>query len=447
MLLVGVVQKAWAASDRHVVVVCIDGFAAYLLDDPKAPVPTLRRLAKEGAVAEGGMKVSNPSITWPNHTTLVSGVRPEKHGVLANGVLVRGAPGVAVYVDPKNDKKDLVRVPTLFDLAHAQGLTTADVNWPCTRGDRSLDDSFPDAPDQVTHMTPRLRDELIKLGVLADATDKSFMANSAVGKDLIWTETARHIIRTRKPNLLVLHLLNCDSTQHADGAQSPPGYTANAYADMCLARVLAAIDEAGIRDKTTVIVVADHGFTLTPKAIRPNVVLRQNDLLHVGPGGKITDARVHVVPEGGIGLVYCTDPATAAADARRVQQLLSGQEGVAAVVAPEQFTDYGLPHPREYSQAPDLVLVAKDGYGVAGSAEGETFVALGTEAKVSAGSHGFVSTERKMNAVCVLSGCGIRPGVRLKNVENIDLAPTIARSLDLSGLSADGRILSEALDR
>src|SRR6478735_5923979 len=343
MLLVGVVQKAWAASDRHVVVVCIDGFAAYLLDDPKAPVPTLRRLAKEGALAEGGMKVSNPSITWPNHTTLVSGVRPEKHGVLANGVLVRGAPGAAVYVDPKKDKQDLVRVPTLFDLAHARGLTTADVNWPCTRGAESLDDSFPDAPEQVTHMTPRLRDELIKLGVLADATDKSFMANSAVGKDLIWTVTARHIIRTRKPNLLVLHLLNCDSTHHAEGAQSPPGYTANAYADMCLARVLAAIDEAGIRDKTTVIVVADHGFTLTPKAIRPNVVLRQNDLLHVGPGGKITDARVHVVPEGGIGLVYCTDPATAAADARRVQQLLSGQEGVAAVVAPEQFIDYGLP--------------------------------------------------------------------------------------------------------
>ena len=86
-------------------------------------------------------------------------------------------------------------------------------------------------------MTPRLRDELIKLGILTDATDKSFMANSAVAKDLIWTETTRHIIRTRKPNLLVLHLLNCDSTQHAEG-QSPAGYTANAYADMCLARVL-----------------------------------------------------------------------------------------------------------------------------------------------------------------------------------------------------------------
>jgi predicted AlkP superfamily pyrophosphatase or phosphodiesterase len=333
----------------------------------------------------------------------------------------------------------------LFDLAHAQGLTTAEVNWPCTRGANSLDDSFPDVPEQVAHMTPRLRDELIKLGVLSDATDKLFSANSAAGKDLIWTETARHIIRARKPNLLVLHLLNCDSTHHAEGAQSPPGYTANAYADMCLARVLASIDEAGIRDKTTIIVVADHGFTLTPKAIRPNVVLRQNRLLQVAPGGKITEARVHVVPEGGIGLVYCTDRATAAADAQRAQQSLHGLEGVAAVLAPEQFTQYGLPHPREYSQSPDLVLVAKDGYGVSGAAEGETFVAVGTEAKVPAGSHGFISTERKMNAVCVLSGRAIRPGQRLNIVENIDIAPTIAQLLAISGLSADGRVLTEAL--
>jgi len=435
-----------AASDRHVVVVCIDGFAAYLVDDSKAPVPNLRGLAKAGAVADDGMKVSNPSITWPNHTTLVTGVRPDKHGVLANGVLVRGAPGAAVYVEPKKDKSDLVRVPTLFDLAHAQGLTTADVNWPCTRGSGSLDDSLPDVPEQITHMTPRLREELIKLGILADAADKTFMANSAVGKDWIWTETACHIIRARKPNLLVLHLLNCDSTHHAEGAQSPPGYTANAYADMCLGRVLAAIDDAGIRDQTTVLVVADHGFTLTPKAIRPNAVLRQNGLLATGAGGKIADARVHVVPEGGIGLIYCTDPATAVADAHRVRLLFEGHEGVAMVLGPEKFTDYGLPHPREYSQAPDLVLVAKDGYGVSGSAEGETLVAPGVEAKVPAGSHGFISTERKMNAVCVLSGRGIRSGVKLKSVENIDIAPTIAQLLGISDLSADGRVLREALN-
>jgi len=105
LLVLGAGQNIWAASDRHVVVVCIDGFAAYLLDDPKAPVPTLRKLAKEGAVAESGMKVSNPSITWPNHTTLVSGVEPEKHGVLANGVLFAERPASPSMSSPRKTKR------------------------------------------------------------------------------------------------------------------------------------------------------------------------------------------------------------------------------------------------------------------------------------------------------------------------------------------------------
>ena len=438
-------QGSAAETDRHVVIVCIDGFAAYLLNDPKAPVPNIRKLAREGAVADGGMRVSNPSVTWPNHTSLVTGVRPEKHGVLANGVLVRGGPDVPVFVDPRKDQSDLVRVRTLFEVAKVSGLKTAEINWPCTRGCTNIDDSFPDVPEQVTHMTPRLREELIAQGILADATDKSFAANSGPGRDLIWTETACHVIRQRKPNLLVLHLLNCDSTHHAEGAQSPPGYTANAYADMCLARVLAAIDDAGIRDKTTVFIVADHGFTLTPKGIRPNVLLRQAGLLTVGTGGKIATAKVHVVPEGGIGLVYCTDPGSAPADRQRVLELFAGKEGVAEVLKPEQFAEYGLPHPREYAQAPDLVLVAKDGYGVSGSATGEEFAGIGTEARVAAGSHGFVSKEPKMNAVCVLSGAGIRAGVMLSGVENIDIAPTAAKLLGLA-FEADGRVLSAALE-
>lgn len=434
-----------AERDRHVIVVCIDGFAAYLLDDPKAPVPTLRRLASEGTRAERGMKVSNPSVTWPNHTSMVSGVRPEKHGVLANGVLVRGAAGVPVAIDPKRDQKDLVRVRTILDLAHAAKLTTAEINWPCTRGSASLDDSFPDVPEQIVHMSPRLREELMVKGILKDNTQATFFADSVVGRDLVWTEAACHVIRHRKPNLMFVHLLNVDATHHALGPQSPAGYTANAYADMCLARIVAAIDEAGIRDKTTLFVVADHGFSMAPKALRPNVLLRQERLLNVA-GGKITEAKIHVVPEGGIGLIYCTDLASADADRQRAKKLLEGQEGVEQVLLPEQFARYGLPHPREYGQAPDAVLVAKDGYGVSGSAEGETFIATHLEAKTSLGNHGFISSLDKMNAVFVASGRGIRRGGKIAAMENIDLAPTIAKLLDIPGLAADGKVLSEALN-
>jgi predicted AlkP superfamily pyrophosphatase or phosphodiesterase len=75
------------AKDRIVVVISLDGFPAYAFEDPTLPTPTLWRLAREGAMA-GGMRVSNPSVTWPNHTSMVTGVRPEKHGVLFNGLLV-----------------------------------------------------------------------------------------------------------------------------------------------------------------------------------------------------------------------------------------------------------------------------------------------------------------------------------------------------------------------
>ena len=438
-------QGQSTASDRHVVIISLDGFAAYLLDDPKAAIPNIRKLAHDGAVVAGGMKVSNPSVTWPNHTSLVTGVRPEKHGVLANGVFVRRGAGIPVTIDPRKDKQDLVRVPTLFDAAKAAGLTTAEINWPCTRGAKSLDDSFPDVPEAITHSTPRLRQELVRLRLLKDETDKSFSANSVVGRDYVWTEAACHVIRERRPNLMLLHLLNVDATHHAEGPQSPPGYTANAYADMCVGRVLEALDAADIRHKTTVFVVADHGFTLTPKAICPNAILRQKGLLTAGAGGKVSYAQIHVISEGGTGLVYCTDPGTVEADRKQFQVLFLGKEGVAAILTPEGFAEHGLPHPREYDQAPDLILVTEDGYGVADSADGDSFVTSQMEGRIAIGAHGFLATLPKMNALCVISGAAIKPGVRIEKAENIDVMPTAARLLGLKDIRVDGRVLDEAL--
>ena len=115
------------------------------------------------------------------------------------------------------------------------------------------------------------------------------------------------------------------------------------------------------------------------------------------------------------------------------------------MVLPDRYAELGLPHPREYPQSPDAVLVAKDGYGVSAAVEGDDLVASNTEAKTALGSHGFVSSNSKMNALCVLSGQDIRQGAKLQGVENIDIAPTIARLLKIEGFEADGKPLSEAL--
>jgi predicted AlkP superfamily pyrophosphatase or phosphodiesterase len=70
-----------------VVVISLDGFPAYALDDPKLPIPTLRALMKNGVSAR--MNTVNPTVTWPNHTAMLTGARSDQNGVFANGTIVR----------------------------------------------------------------------------------------------------------------------------------------------------------------------------------------------------------------------------------------------------------------------------------------------------------------------------------------------------------------------
>src|SRR5258705_13336156 len=116
-----------AAKERMVIVISLDGFPGFALEDPKQPVPTLRRLIRDGGWAR--MHTINPTITWPNHTTMVTGVHADEHGLLLNGTIVRTNGWPPVRVDPKIDKEKMVHAPTVYDAAHKAGLTTAQVDW------------------------------------------------------------------------------------------------------------------------------------------------------------------------------------------------------------------------------------------------------------------------------------------------------------------------------
>lgn len=444
LVVIGVqcICRAEPMKDRHVVVICVDGLPAYLFDDPIASMPTIRSLGANGVHAKG-MTVSNPSVTWPNHTSLTTGVRPEKHGVLFNGVLERTGLGLPVKVNAFKDKSELVRVSTIYDVMHGAGLTAAAINWPCTRNATSLVDNFPDVPEAFKHTTPQLIDEMKQTGLLTDRDIKDFTKLSGPARDRIWTDAVCHSIRTRKPNLVLFHPLNVDGTHHKYGPQSPAGYTAVAFADTLVRDVVKAIDDAGIRDKTTIFIVSDHGFTSIPKTLQPNVVLRQAGLLTL-EGTQITSARAQVIPEGGIGMLYLTVPDKLEEQRQQVGKLFEGRDGIAAVLTPDEFSKYGLPQPREYPQMADLILVAKDGYGISATATGEDFVIT---SEGTPGTHGFLSTNPKMNATFIASGLGVRRGETIESVENIDLSPTIAHLLGIDFPHVDGKVVTQALQK
>jgi predicted AlkP superfamily pyrophosphatase or phosphodiesterase len=432
------------APAEYVVMISLDGMPAYLFDDPKVSMPNLHALAKRG-VRAAGMRVSNPSVTWPNHATLMTGVQPRRHGVLANGMLMRGQPGVPVTIDPRRDKSELVRTATLFDVAHAAGLTTAAIQWPCTRRDAAIDDNFPDVSESQRYATPRLLEELIAAEILPPDIESTFRAHSPPWFDNAWASAACHLIAKRKTNLLMLHLGNSDTIHHQYGPQTQAGYTGVAYADACVGRVLDAIDTAGAGDKTAVLIVSDHGFMTTDKALLPNSLLRQEGWLRATGPGKIEDARVSVVPEGGVALLYFTDPTIDATARQKIHDLFMGREGLATVIEPERFAEFGLPDVRDWPQMADMVLVAEEGYCFSGKGDDDRWVAPFAQAGVSIGNHGFVATNPKMNALLIMAGAGVRKGVELETIENIDVAPTVAHLLGIRLPDTDGRIIAGAL--
>jgi predicted AlkP superfamily pyrophosphatase or phosphodiesterase len=434
-----------AATNHHVILITMDGFPAYVFTNDQSPIPTLRKLAKDGAVAEG-LKVSNPSVTWPNHTTLVTGVRPDQHSVLFNGVLVRPGPGLPVKVDGQRDKSDLVAVTTVFDVLHKAGYRTAGINWPCTRNSGTLHDDFPDVPQQITHSTPRLREELIAEGILKDATERSFSAQSAASKDQIWTAAAVHVIEKRRPNFMMFHMLVTDSTHHKYGALSPAGYNAIALVDGQLREVLRALDVAGIRDKTTIFIVADHGFEKALKVVNPNMLLRKAGLLEATSVGQIVRARAQIISEGGTALVYLTNPQTHKEDAAKVREILRDQEGIEEIIEPERFAELGYPDPERNPQMAQMVLAAKPGYAFSNSALGDEWITEVTLEQGNQGYHGYLASNPKMNAVFVAAGRGIKKGAQIGVIENIHVAPTIARLLGVELPGARGKVLGEILE-
>src|SRR5581483_4090318 len=120
-------------------------FPAVHLQDPDAPIPTLRRLIGEGAAATA-MTPGDPTVSWPNHSTLSTGVRSAAHGVIYNGLLQRGGSGAGVRVKPCG-RAELLRAKTFYDAARDAGFSTAQVGWVPGQADGSITWGFGEAPD------------------------------------------------------------------------------------------------------------------------------------------------------------------------------------------------------------------------------------------------------------------------------------------------------------
>jgi predicted AlkP superfamily pyrophosphatase or phosphodiesterase len=419
-------QPPAASAANKVVVISLDAFGAASLRDPHLPAPTLRRLMQAGAYA--AMQPINPTVTWPNHTSMVTGVDASRHHVVTNGLITNQRAATAPQSGDA-PKSQLVAAPTVYDAAHQAGLTTAQVDWVAIHEADSIDWKFSEKPDPDG---PIERD-LIAEGALTRDDLLHFRAPSQAWRDRIYTRAAVDILRRHHPDLLLLHLLTLDDIEHKTGFGNDSGLNTIAFLDDRVKEVVDAVRENGDLDRTTFIIVSDHGQQSVHWIARASVLLKQ-----AGLEGATAPNPAFCMSDGGFALVFQQHPTAESVAA--LKTLFSGQPGIRAALTPEEAAKDGWPTPAASDQAPDLLLYAADDYVLF---DGDTGSYLTATKEI--GAHGYPNTVPLMQSIFIAEGYGIAAKGELPAFTNLDVAPTIARLLHLSLPNVEGKPLLEIL--
>jgi predicted AlkP superfamily pyrophosphatase or phosphodiesterase len=425
-------------SGRALVVISIDGLRHDYLDDRAHAIPNLRRLHDEGAHARSLRSVW-PSVTYPAHATLVTGVRPTRHGIVEN-----------LPFDPfeKNDggwywyASDL-RVPALWDVASDAGVGVANATWPTTVGARITWNlpqywrakNVEDEKLLAALSTPGLWNEVAKNAPPpGEHRDDRARANAALD-----------LIRTKRAGLTFVYLTDLDNVQHASGPMSKEAWAELELLDGMVGELVTAATSA--LPRVAIAIVSDHGFAPVDTDVRPNVALRGAGLLTAETrtrDGKTEDVLVDyeaVTWKAGGSAAIIGKHGRDEPTASRVRTLFTALAAdpasrIGAVLDGDRVEREG--------GFPGAIVVLQAAPGATFSARFDPPMVAPSKYR---GMHGWDPAMPEMGASFVLWGDGVARGADLGEVAMIDVAPTLAALLGLSLPTAEGRPLAAALGR
>jgi predicted AlkP superfamily pyrophosphatase or phosphodiesterase len=307
---------------------------------------------------------------------------------------------------------------------------------------------MPDVGDQAIYersSTPALLAELKAINIpffkQAEWAKSGNLGKAA--RDWMYTRIAQHILRTHRPNVLVIHYVTVDSFAHSNGGRSPEVAWAGNDTDHRIRELVDTVKEAGLADRTTFFVTADHGFADYSKNINLNVLMREKGLVTTA-GNTITDSKVHFLSEGGAGMLYIRTPAERERIMAELIPALQQVEGIEAVIGSKDFASIGHRPPSENDKEPDIFVAAKEGYAFAENPASKVLINPTGSIK---GNHGYHSKNPLMDAIFVAWGAAIKPGTTLGKIRNVDVAPTMAAILGLKMTNVEGRVLTEILKK
>lgn len=379
-------QAVAATRPAPLLLISIDAFRTDYID--RGLTPTLAMLAQTGVHADA-MQPSFPSLTFPNHYTLVTGLYPDHHGIV-NNTMVDPALGKFSLGNRKavGDGRWWDGGTPIWEDADAHGLRTATMFWPGSEAD--IHGKHPD------YWLPY---------------DGAVTADQRVDQVLAWLD----LPAVQRPAFLTLYFDQVDHAGHAHGPDSPEVDRALRDTDAALARLVAGLKRRGLFDRMNIIVLADHGMASNPLAHSVLV-----DTL-------IPLDRVRVVT---LGIVAGFDPKPGddfTAIERTLEQPQRHMQCWDKTRIPARL-HYGS-NPR----VPQLVCLAETGWRIT-----TTDYLAKHSGRISIGEHGYDNADPRMRALFVAHGPAFQAGLRFPEFPNVDVYPLMTHLLGVPADRNDG---------
>lgn len=391
-------------------------------------LPNITAFLKQSAYASGVKNVL-PTVTYPDHTTLITGVWPDKHGIANNETLDPTGANFQGWYWYAED----IKVPTLWDAVHATGNKVGSVGWPVSVGALSIDENVPEYWRAQNAEDLKVVRAVATPGLIGKLEKETKLPLGALfgedpQHDVARTVYATQIMADLKPQFMTVHLVSLDHYQHTYGPDTAESKKALEGLDADVGKLIAAAK--AVHPDVTIAVVSDHGFAAVHDGVYLNRTLADAGLITIA-NGKVTDWQAYAWNAGGSAAIVLKDPNDAAVKAK-VEALLNKlaadpKSGVARVIDAKAIAERG------GSPKATFWVDFKIGY----SGEGDFTISKTYTLK---GTHGYFPDHKEMRATFMIAGPGIA-AKKLGEIDMRDIAPTLAKVLEVKLDKADGKPL------
>jgi predicted AlkP superfamily pyrophosphatase or phosphodiesterase len=378
--------RAASPAPDTVLLVSIDAFRADYL--APATTPNLSRLAAEG-VRAAWMNPSYPSLTFPNHYSIVTGLRPNHHGIVHNTMRDAELGGFKLSDREAVGNGRWWSGEPIWIGAQKAGLRSATMYWPGSEA----------AIGGVRPSQWRPFDE--------DVT-----AAQRVDQVLAWLDAPE----ATRPRIVTLYFDKVDHASHEHGPDSPQAHAALAETDAAIGRLRDGLAARGMLDRTNLVIVSDHGMA----AVAPGHYVAVEDM--------VATTEAMVVSVGQV-VGIAANPGHEAAVEKKLLGAHDHYDCWRKGELPARW-HYGT-HPR----IPPIVCQMRDGWDAL-----PREAIAGRPTDHPRGSHGYDPALPSMRALFIARGPAFRRGVEIPAFDNVDVYPLLARLLGIVPARNDGDI-------